>query len=592
MALLLASILTSAFEIPHVKAETETIYIMPDGSVSPSTAPIQKNGDTYILNGSISVNQDGIRIERDNVILDGAGYTVQGARTGTGVDLTDRNNVTIANITVTQFFNGILLSNATDNSILENHVSSNANVGIAMFSSSSNNTIVENDVENNTSRASAVGIAIENSCNNNTILRNNLANNDAGISPLYDCSGNVVSENNVTTNLYGINLLNAYGNSFLGNNLTNNEDGLTLQSSSDNTLRNNSINGHGSHFAVQGYDLSDFINDIDASNTVEGKPVYYWINDSKETVPLDAGYVALVNCSEMTVQNLNLTLSEEQSILLAYTVNSTVTSNRIAANASGVEDYGVQLVFSNNNTIKENSISHRTYAIRLQNYCTGNLVTMNNVTSNGQGIDLDEDSTNNTVSNNTVTDTGNAIMLEYDSSDNIITGNSITQADVYAIRLSFTSNNNIITRNDVTYNSAAVGIEYSSSSNVFYENNFINNAKQVVFYEGDSTNFWDKGSEGNYWSDYNGTGSTPYVIDTNNIDNHPMTTPYSASQSGQKEPLPTWFVPVVILAVGVGGTLLAVAVYRKKRLSTDRAAQGESPTSGGTPVSSKEEEET
>jgi parallel beta-helix repeat protein len=508
---------------------TFAAYIKPDGSVSPSTAPIQQNGDTYILNGTISTNQDGIRIEKDNVILDGAGYTVQGTRTGTGVDLTDRNNVTVANITVTKFFNGVLLNNASDNDILKNHVSANANVGIALFSSSSNNTIVENNVENNTSQRSAVGIAVENSCNNNTISRNNVTNNDSGIYPLYDCSGNVVSENNVTTNSYGISLLSAYGNSFLGNVLTNNGNSFSLRSSSNNTLRNNSISGAESHFAVEGGDLSDFLNDVDASNTVEGKPVYYWINTDGATVPLDAGYVALVNCSAITVHNLTLTLTEEQSILLAYTANSTVTSNHIAANASGVEDYGVQLVHSNGNTVEENTISYRTYAIRLQNYCTDNVVTMNNITSDGQGIDLDEDSTNNTVSNNNVTDTGNGIFLEYDANSNVIIGNSVTRTYVYAIRISFTSNNNLITRNDVTNSSCAVGLEYSSSSNIFYENNFVDNARQVVFYEGNSTNFWDNGSEGNYWSDYNGTdsdhdgiGNQSYIIDANNTDHYPL----------------------------------------------------------------------
>jgi parallel beta-helix repeat protein len=544
---------------------TFAAYIEPDGSVSPSTAPIQQNGDTYTLNGSISTSQDGIRIEKDNVILDGAGYTVQGTRTGTGVDLTDRNNVTVANMSVTQFLDGILLSNATGNNILEDHVSQNANVAIALFSSSSNNTIADNDVENNTGKASAVGIAIENSCDNNTVSRNNVTSNDAGISPLYDCSGNIVSENNVAASEYGINLINAYNNSLLGNNVTDNEYSLTLQSSSNNTLRGNSISGPGEHFAVQGYYLPDFLNDIDTSNTVEGKPIYYWVNTHNATVPLDAGYVALVNCSAITVENLNLTIAEEQSILLAYTANSTVALNRIAASASGAEDYGVQLVFSNNNTVEENSVSYRSYAIRLQDYCTDNLVTTNNITFNGQGIDLDDDSTNNIVSNNSVTDTGNGIFLEYDSSSNTITGNSIARSNVYAIRLSFTSDNNLITRNEVTNNSAAVGIEYEASNNTFYDNNFVNNFRQVNFYEGNTTNYWDNGSEGNYWSDYKtqnpnatstgNTWNTPYTISENNTDHHPLV---------QQTTIPE-FHSVIVLIPLFACTLLVTVAGRRTR---------------------------
>lgn len=43
--------------------------------------------------------------------------------------------------------------------------------------------------------------------------------------------------------------------------------------------------------------LPDCIYDIDSSNMVEGKPVYYWVNRENMTVLSDAGYVALINCT-------------------------------------------------------------------------------------------------------------------------------------------------------------------------------------------------------------------------------------------------------------------------------------------------------
>ena len=39
------------------------------------------------------------------------------------------------------------------------------------------------------------------------------------------------------------------------------------------------------------------IQDIDSSNLVDGKPTYYWINNTNKAVPTDAGYVLLINCS-------------------------------------------------------------------------------------------------------------------------------------------------------------------------------------------------------------------------------------------------------------------------------------------------------
>jgi len=83
----------------------------------------------------------------------------------------------------------------------------------------------------------------------------------------------------------------------------------------------------------------------------------------------------------------------------------------------------------------------------------------------------------------------------------------------------------------------------SGSNNLFFNNNIIDNQEQVTVQpksSGYSTHQmgtdvvqWDNGVTGNYWSDYqakypdatqnsNETYETPYVIDTNNKDNHPL----------------------------------------------------------------------
>jgi hypothetical protein len=66
---------------------------------------------------------------------------------------------------------------------------------------------------------------------------------------------------------------------------------------------------------------SDFANDIDSSNTVNEKPVCYWVGEHDRVVPSGSGYVGLVGCSSITVQNLNLTYNG-QGILLINTNNS------------------------------------------------------------------------------------------------------------------------------------------------------------------------------------------------------------------------------------------------------------------------------
>ena len=63
--------------------------------------------------------------------------------------------------------------------------------------------------------------------------------------------------------------------------------------------------------------------DVDSSNTVDGKPIYYWVNMLDLIVPMDAGYVALVNCTNIIAENLDLR-NNGQGILLVYTTNSTI----------------------------------------------------------------------------------------------------------------------------------------------------------------------------------------------------------------------------------------------------------------------------
>jgi len=77
--LFFSSILVSLPTIRVVKAQT-TIYIREDGSIE-GTDRIYREGDVYAFLGDINVEGsgiDGIIVERDNIILNGAGHNLQG----------------------------------------------------------------------------------------------------------------------------------------------------------------------------------------------------------------------------------------------------------------------------------------------------------------------------------------------------------------------------------------------------------------------------------------------------------------------------------------------------------------------------------
>lgn len=103
LALLLVSMLTLAFDVQPVKA-SGTVYIRADGSIDPPTTAITTvDNVTYTLTDNISSDTDGIVIERNNTILDGAGYTLQGSTYGFGFYLDSLNNVTIQHTHITNF---------------------------------------------------------------------------------------------------------------------------------------------------------------------------------------------------------------------------------------------------------------------------------------------------------------------------------------------------------------------------------------------------------------------------------------------------------------------------------------------------------
>jgi hypothetical protein len=135
-------------------------------------------------------------------------------------------------------------------------------------------------------------------------------------------------------------------------------------------------------------------------------------------------------------------------------------------------------------------------------------------------------------------------------SNNIVMGNVMNGSAVWGIWIGQLCRNNVFYDNYIAnegyasngwdYNSGVIFCnEYGSigTDNTFYHNMFVNNSVNVKFYNNFpiNGNFWDKGAQGNYWSDYGGSdtnndgvGDTPYVINSRNIDNYPLISPFDA----------------------------------------------------------------
>jgi parallel beta-helix repeat protein len=194
-------------------------------------------------------------------------------------------------------------------------------------------------------------------------------------------------------------------------------------------------------------------------------------------------------------------------------------------------EYGIWQQNSLNNSIYWSNITGNSYCGIFQTSDTThtNIFGNNITTNNAIGIWLY--GSDNSISGNNITSNGDGIWLEMCSGTAILE-NNITANSNDGIRL-YLSSNCSVSGNNIIGHQHGIWL-YESSNNSIYHNN-LDNPIQVYDISWDypqrtpSLNAWDNGSEGNYWSDYNGydsdhdgIGDTPYFIDENNTDHYPL----------------------------------------------------------------------
>lgn len=331
---------------------------------------------------------------------------------------------------------------------------------------------------------------------NHTINNNIITDNQFGLR-LYPSHYNVIYDNEITLNLgTGIELRSSKSNSIFNNtasenglnmwiiestdtNIVNNsvtygDWGITLYESPNSVLRNNSIWNNYFNFHVWGKSARDYIQDIDTSNRVNGKTLYFLVNKEdweidSFTFP-DVGYLGMVNCKNMSVMNLTLG-SNIAGILLANTSGSVLENLQLNQVSTGIDlEFG-----SNNNTIRNNVVSW----------------------SEMTGIYLN-DCCNNSIYQNQVACLNSAIRTVDSSNNNLIYHNTLIQSHPFQISL------NSINSWDDGYPSGG---------------NYWSNYAGVDVKSGQDQDLF--GSDG--------IGDTPYTIDADNADNYALMKPYAGA---------------------------------------------------------------
>jgi len=304
------------------------------------------------------------------------------------------------------------------------------------------------------------------------------------------------------------------------NTIINGHRGIWFWDTQYCSFKDNHLYGNTYNLEVWGLSLSHFTHDIDESNTIEGKPVYYWVSQKNRQIPSDAGYVAIVNSSNIIVKDLSLTKSAH-GVLLSHSNNCLVQNTSLSHNIRGI-----QVVISQNCTFIENNISDCEESGIVLTSSQNNKIINNVIKRNGWGISF---SFSPLV----------PLTHRYDM-HNIVNGNCV-ESNNYGVRLSESRNDTLI-NNVISKNEYGLQI-FNSNNNSIYHNNFLDNTFQVAAFGSNSFNMWDNGypSGGNQWSDYlgvdvkkgfyqnepgsDGIGDTSYLIYGNVFDRYPLIPP-------------------------------------------------------------------
>ncbi|MCW4006439.1 MAG: right-handed parallel beta-helix repeat-containing protein [Candidatus Bathyarchaeota archaeon] len=390
---------------------TPGIYIRSDGQIEPPTAHIQYVNGVYRFTGDIYT---GIGVERSDIVLDGRGYRLVGYSSESGVLLENVHNVTLRDISFERFLRGINLINCSGCLVQENSL---GNCSIELKQNSTGNQVLQN--------TDAGVISVEFS-QNNTLNANSarcvsilwsqnvqLTNNHLS-SPTAPNSSSLLSGNYTQ----GIAVDNSANCTLTANTIEQKGLGIDIWQSTNLTLTANVLRDNLCGFRLWGSNLETHLHSIDKTNTVNEKPVYFLVNKSGFIVTHNAGWVAAINCNDLTVQNWKSTPNWD-GLLLVNTTNANIENCELTNNFNALH-----LVNSSNCLITHNTLQNSQTALRLDD-TTNCTLTENNFLGNYGLFDFWNGATNNTLFHNNFVGnwSGSLLLGSCNRWDNGVEGN-------------------------------------------------------------------------------------------------------------------------------------------------------------------------
>lgn len=346
---------------------------------SPTEKIVCSCGDTVIYNYTLNedlicpADTSGLIIGADNITLDGNGKSIIGKTSWAnsdpmyaGIYMFRHSNVTVKNFSnIKNFIIGVKVWQSTNINILANQISNNYFQGLEI-NQVTNKALIENNYIHN--------------------------NRSAGLR-IQDTIATEITENGIV----------------IRNNEIDNNDyvGLAMEGSKKVLFKNNRCNGNplNADFGSGSFNNSDgeiYNHDIDTTNTVEGKPIYYLYKQNNTIYDgIEAGLFFVIESDSIGIKNINFPINNGVSIYFKSVTNSIISGVNI-----GKSSYGAILADSHNNTVENNTISQGTvstygiYLVRANN----NTFYHNTLSGLQSGVNL-LTSSGNSFKNNIISDT-------------------------------------------------------------------------------------------------------------------------------------------------------------------------------------------
>jgi parallel beta-helix repeat protein len=334
-----------------------------------------------------------------------------------------------------------------------------------------------------------------NSCMRIVVDRNRIYDNDGTGLELRDIESSRLLNNEIYGHNEGMLVYYVYHTLLAGNKVHDNELGVLLEDESNNTFYSNVMDRNGYNFGLWKWTGPDV---IPVNNTVDGKPIYYWMDKIGGDVPSDAGYVAIIRCLDIVARGLVLR-NVYQGILIYSSTHITVENNTISDARRGIDidtstgrlrgnrvnntSWGVYVHNSNDIIIEGNRIHNTTQGIEArecqQASITDNIIDQVHLHYGSDGYGVEVTSGGSTaVLRNSIYDGENKGIFSWTSTYIRVENNTIRNMSRDGIRVRSTSSD--VKNNTLLDNGNGIYFEGASNGNV-YDNTIIGSKNSGIY---------------------------------------------------------------------------------------------------------------